>query len=54
MPRPPRAAADSEAVRGMMPHVLDNFVGRVAVFIETGDAGLGTVENVTADTDTVR
>ena len=37
-----------------MRHVLDSFVGRVAVFIESGDTCLGTVENVVSDSECVR
>lgn len=37
-----------------MPHALDNFVGRTAVFIETRDACLGVVEKVDTDEEQVR
>lgn len=38
----------------VMAHVLDNFVGRTAVFIEGRDACLGVVEKVEADEERVR
>lgn len=37
-----------------MPHVLDSFVGRVAVYIESSHACLGTVEKVETDTERFR
>jgi hypothetical protein len=37
-----------------MPHVLDSFVGRTAVFIDTCQACLGTVDKVETDAERVR